>query len=162
MQLNLKYIVFTSLLTLGLLGCSSDLPLERTKPTSNHFRHDYRSSVFEPIYQDWRGTPYRLGGQSKSGIDCSAFVQVAYQQALAINLPRTTKLQSQLGQEVSYRTASSGDLVFFKTGVKVRHVGVYLGNNAFMHASTSKGVVVSRLDNPYWADAFWQFRRVTN
>ncbi|MFA0501936.1 NlpC/P60 family protein, partial [Vibrio sp. 10N.222.46.A1] len=56
--------------------------------------------------------------------------------------------------------AISGDLVFFKTSMTVRHVGVYLGNNQFLHASTSKGVIISRLDNPYWASKFWHFRRL--
>ncbi|TKG10403.1 C40 family peptidase, partial [Vibrio lentus] len=75
-------------------------------------------------------------------------------------LPRTTKDQSQQGKEIAYEQAISGDLVFFKTSPKVRHVGVYLGNKQFLHASTSKGVIISRLDNPYWASKFWHFRRI--
>ncbi len=160
METLIKRCTYLFALSVGLLGCSSNLDVAPTQPSVGLFSATPHASAFEPIYNEWKGTPYRLGGNDHYGIDCSAFVQIAYQEALAINLPRTTLLQSKLGSEISYSNAQSGDLVFFKTGYKVRHVGVYLGNNAFMHASTSKGVMISRLDNPYWADAFWHFRRV--
>jgi cell wall-associated NlpC family hydrolase len=85
---------------------------------------------------------------------------VAFQDALQLSLPRTTKQQVRVGSELDYSEAQIGDLVFFKTSRSVRHVGVYVGNKQFMHASTSKGVIISRLDNPYWASKFWHFRRV--
>jgi cell wall-associated NlpC family hydrolase len=116
--------------------------------------------LFKEPYEEWKGTPYRYGGSSKSGVDCSAFVQAVFQQASATTLPRTTLEQSKSGKRVDLDSARSGDLLFFKTGYKDRHVGIYLGDNRFMHASTSKGVIISRLNNPYWASAFWQVRRV--
>lgn len=114
---------------------------------------------FDP-YEKWKGTPYKYGGNSRSGVDCSAFVQAVFLEAQNEVLPRTTVAQSKLGNEVHLSEAKSGDLIFFKTTRKDRHVGIYLGKNRFMHASTSKGVIISRLNNPYWASVFWQVRRV--
>ncbi len=119
-----------------------------------------REESFFSIYNQWQGVPYRLGGNTMDGIDCSAFVQIAYRDAWQLPLPRTTKSQSKVGENVKYDAAKYGDLVFFKTTKTTNHVGVYLGNLRFMHASTSQGVIISRLDNPYWASKFWQFRRV--
>lgn len=119
-----------------------------------------REASFFSVYNQWQGVPYRLGGNNKNGIDCSAFVQIAYRDAWRLPLPRTTKSQSKIGESVKYDAAKYGDLVFFKTSKTTNHVGVYLGNLRFMHASTSQGVIISRLDNPYWASKFWQFRRV--
>ncbi|WP_370279199.1 NlpC/P60 family protein [Pontibacterium sp.] len=111
-------------------------------------------------YQQWKGTKYALGGLSKKGIDCSGFVYVTYREKLGIRLPRTTDHQSRIGQEIDRRNLVSGDLVFFKTGFKVRHVGIYIGEGKFLHASTSQGVTISRLDNVYWQDKYWHSRRV--
>ncbi|WQE77469.1 NlpC/P60 family protein [Vibrio alfacsensis] len=113
------------------------------------------------FYSEWQGTPYRLGGTKKSGIDCSAFVQKAFVEAYQMSLPRTTRQQSKRGIKMKWSDAQQGDLVFFKTNRSTYHVGIYLGNKQFMHASTSKGVIISRMDNPYWASKFWQVRRVT-
>ncbi len=146
-------------------GCSSSGPktntVSETAQTSKTIgSSEFRESSLFSIYNQWQGVPYRLGGTSKNGIDCSAFVQIAYRDAWQLPLPRTTKLQSKIGNNINYKDAKYGDLVFFKTSRSTNHVGVYLGNSRFMHASTSKGVIISRLDNPYWASKFWQFRRV--
>ncbi|KQA23896.1 peptidase P60 [Vibrio metoecus] len=117
---------------------------------------------FSSVFTEWRGVPYQFGGNNKKGIDCSAFVQIAYRDAWQLSLPRTTESQAQTGQLIKYEHAQYGDLVFFKTSRTNIHVGVYLGNKQFMHASTSKGVIISRIDNPYWAAKFWQFRRIEN
>jgi len=119
-------------------------------------------TVTQLLYQqhnDWRGTPYRLGGSSKRGIDCSAFTQVTYRQQFGLPLPRTTEQQAEYGQQVSRSEMVSGDLVLFKTGFSVRHVGIYVGNGQFLHASTSRGVMISRLDNPYWKKHYWKVVR---
>ncbi len=119
-------------------------------------------SSFLQVFHRWEGAPYQFGGTSKNGIDCSAFVQIAFRDAAQTQLPRTTYYQVQVGEQLDYRNAEPGDLVFFRPSSNSRHVGVYLGNKQFMHASQSKGVIISRLDNPYWASTFWQFRRVLN
>lgn len=111
-------------------------------------------------YDYWQGTPYRLGGTSKNGIDCSALIQIIYKNAFTKNIPRTTKIQAQSGAFVTRNNLKIGDLVFFKPSGKSRHVGIYMGKNQFMHASTSKGVIISTLDNPYWKSNYWQARRI--
>lgn len=111
-------------------------------------------------HQEWKGIPYRLGGLSKRGIDCSGLVYATYRDHLGIELPRTTRYQAQVGKSIRRSDLRTGDLVFFKTGHKVRHVGIYLEDGKFFHASTSKGVTISRLDGYYWRDRYWQARRV--
>lgn len=111
-------------------------------------------------YDHWQGTPYAFGGQSKRGVDCSGFIQLTYQAVFGQSLPRSTKLQAKTGSANPFSELRVGDLVFFKPKLKVRHVGIYMGNGQFMHASTSRGVTLSRLDNPYWQNAYWMSRRV--
>lgn len=107
-------------------------------------------------YTEWQGVPYRLGGMDKRGIDCSGFVALAYAALTGYPLPRTTQQQAGAGAPVARSALRTGDLVFFKTGIKLRHVGVYLGDTRFMHASTSQGVTISRLDNRYWSENYWK------
>jgi cell wall-associated NlpC family hydrolase len=102
---------------------------------------------------------YREGGLSKNGVDCSGYVHLTYKQKLRRTIPRSTELLAKSGSEVSLRQMQPGDLVFFKTGWKTNHVGIYLNNGKFMHASSSRGVMISRLENPYWSDTFWMARR---
>ncbi|MFG0606144.1 C40 family peptidase [Vibrio mimicus] len=145
-----------------LVGCTSTPPSE---PDSSAATSDFSNTStpsFSNVFTEWSGVPYRLGGVSKNGIDCSAFVQIAYRDAWQLDLPRTTQSQAQTGQKITYEQAQYGDLVFFKTSRTNIHVGVYLGDKQFMHASTSKGVIISRIDNPYWASKFWHFRRIEN
>ncbi|WP_428610051.1 NlpC/P60 family protein [Sedimenticola sp.] len=111
-------------------------------------------------HQVWRGTPYRLGGQSRSGIDCSGFVQLTYRSQLGRSLPRTTSQQAGFGIPVNRAELMTGDLIFFKINGITQHVGIYLEQNRFLHASKSSGVMISALDSPYWQSAYWQSRRV--
>ncbi len=111
-------------------------------------------------YHKWRGVRYRLGGSSKHGIDCSAFVQVTFKTKLGLNLPRTTSQQSRMGKEIRKSELQAGDLVFFRTGLTSRHVGIYLEENKFLHASQSRGVIISKLDSTYWRAHYWKSIRV--
>lgn len=111
-------------------------------------------------YRLWEGTPYRIGGSTRRGVDCSAFVQAAYRDLFAIELPRTTKRQAALRHRVKRSQLQSGDLVFFKTGWLDRHVGIYVDGDSFIHASTSKGVTRSSLADGYWARRYWKSVRV--
>lgn len=111
-------------------------------------------------YRQWQGVPYRLGGESRSGIDCSALVRTVYRSAFGVNLPRTTDALAQSGSEIGRHELKAGDLVFFKTGKRTRHVGIYLENKKFLHASTSMGVTISHLDNSYWRNRYWKSVRI--
>lgn len=104
----------------------------------------------------WIGTPYRSGGQSRRGTDCSGFVRQVYKAAYGIDLPRSTDQQMDATSRVRRGKMREGDLVFFHGSRKrrVNHVGIYLKDGKFVHASTSRGVMVSRLDEDYW-DEHW-------
>jgi hypothetical protein len=112
------------------------------------------------FHNKWKGTPYRLGGLSKNGIDCSGFVYLAYLNIVGDKLPRTVNSQRILGKEVPRNQLQMGDLVFFKTTRTVRHVGIYMGHDRFLHASTKKGVKISSLNNIYWKPRFWFAKRL--
>ena len=100
------------------------------------------------------GAPYRLGGSSVTGIDCSAFVKKIYQ-FFNIDLPRTAFEQYHVGMRVARSDLTEGDLIFFRTRKPVGHVGIYIGNNQFVHAaSRKKGVRVDDLDTPYYDRRF--------
>jgi len=111
-------------------------------------------------YQQWRGARYSLGGMSKSGVDCSGFVYIAYLKRFNLELPRTTINQIRAGYTIDKSELKAGDLVFFKTGVGVRHVGIYLDKGKFMHASSSKGVTISHLNNTYWKKHYWMCKHI--
>lgn len=111
-------------------------------------------------YVKWRGTRYKSGGVTRNGLDCSAFVQITYQDLFNTKLPRTVKEQSFHGQEISRSKLMPGDLVFFKTGLVQRHVGIYVGNGSFMHVSASKGLMVSKLETDYWSGRYWKGQRL--
>ncbi|HEX4843712.1 MAG TPA: NlpC/P60 family protein [Limnobacter sp.] len=111
-------------------------------------------------YRAWRGAPYKLGGESKAGVDCSAFVQITLREHFGVEVPRTTAAQSKQGEFVERPFIRPGDLVFFRTGPTRRHVGFYLGRGQFLHASTRVGVTIGRLDDPYWDKSFWTARRI--
>lgn len=112
------------------------------------------------FYLDYKGVPYKLGGTDKKGIDCSAFVQKAFSEIFLISLPRTTQTQMKYGRELTYSERNTGDLLFFKTGVNTYHVGIYYENDNFIHASTSRGVMISNLNEFYWLNSFIEVRRV--
>ncbi|MCH8558714.1 MAG: NlpC/P60 family protein [Balneolia bacterium] len=111
-------------------------------------------------FEQWRGVPYRLGGITTSGVDCSAFVQNVYRDGFNVNIPRTTGEQMNAGVAVNPRQLMIGDLVFFRTGRNTLHVGIVMRNGRFMHASTSQGVIMDDLNQQYWRDRFIRARRV--
>ncbi|PSU14789.1 hypothetical protein C9J03_00095 [Photobacterium gaetbulicola] len=159
--------------TIWLSGCSSspntaasDDALDNTQTNAPRYEFVemnvpiHQSPSLDSVYRQWRGTPYRLGGTTKAGIDCSAFVQIGLAEVFQQKLPRTTGEQVRQGKWVAITELQEGDLVFFKTGRTLRHVGIYLGESRFLHASTSQGVMISNLKNPYWRSTYWQARRV--
>lgn len=120
---------------------------------------DVKSRLMDQ-YASWKGVRYRLGGDTKRGIDCSAFVQRTFREQFGLELPRSTYEQQEMGKSVSRSGLRTGDLVLFRAGSTGRHVGIYIGNNQFVHASTSSGVMISNLDEPYWKKRYNEARRV--
>ncbi|WP_346301776.1 NlpC/P60 family protein [Halomonas sp. BM-2019] len=110
-------------------------------------------------HERWAGTPYRLGGTGFQGIDCSALVQTVFEETFRVSLPRSTGEQVHQGTTVERDELVPGDLVFFRPPGRYDHVGIYLGEGRFLHASTSRGVKISELDNRYWRRHYWQARR---
>ena len=121
---------------------------------------DWVKQVLYSQYGEWRSVKYKSGGLSKKGIDCSGFVYTTFDARFAIKLPRSTDEQVNVGPEIPQTKLSPGDLVFFKTGKSIRHVGIYIEDRKFVHASTEKGVMISSLDDKYWARNYWKSVRV--
>lgn len=107
------------------------------------------------------GVPYAFGGSTKKGIDCSAFTSSIYSTALGKKLPRSTREQFNVGTSVSKSDLQFGDLVFFNTtGRSPSHVGIYIEDDLFAHASISYGVTISSLESTYYKRRFIGARRV--
>jgi len=116
--------------------------------------------LFEYITQ-WWAVPYRIGGNGMNGIDCSAFVKGVVQNTYKIDLPRTSREQADFSTSISKDELTEGDLVFFNTRGGISHVGMYLNNNKFVHASTSNGVIISDLSETYWNKRFVKAGRIS-
>ncbi len=120
-------------------------------------------AVKESLYaqlNEWRSVRYDYGGLSKQGVDCSGFVYLTYLSQFGIELPRTTAQLSHVGRSIPQRNLRAGDLVFFRTGRKARHVGILVEGRRFIHASKSNGVMLSSLDDWYWSKKYWKAQRV--
>jgi cell wall-associated NlpC family hydrolase len=110
--------------------------------------------------EQWLGTPYRYGGSTPAGVDCSGFVCNVYRK-IDRKLPRSSSQQAETGESISISDSRPGDLIFFNTsGSGVSHVGILINAEQFIHASTSIGVTVSSLNEPYYRDHFMFVRRV--
>lgn len=117
-------------------------------------------SLFQDI-DNWWGTRYCMGGSTQNCIDCSAFTQTIIKDIYAIQIPRTAEEQYNSATPINYSDLQEGDLVFFQTtGRTISHVGVYLANNKFAHASTSGGVMISDLNEDYWKKRYRAAGRV--
>lgn len=115
--------------------------------------------LFHFVY-DWIGTPYRFGGSSRKGIDCSAFTKQLYSEVFNLDIERSSRDIFSTVSPVSKDELKEGDLVFFKIhSRRISHVGIYLGNNRFAHAS-SKGVAISSLDDAYYSRYFYRGGRL--
>jgi lipoprotein Spr len=133
---------------------TNDLPINT--PALNFFIS--RKDELELFINDWHGVPHRMGGTSKKGVDCSGFVIVAYRDVLNLNFKsrRAQDLFSEM-EPIDEEDLAYGDLVFFKIkGRRIDHVGIYLGNNKFAHASSNRGVMESSLEQEYFQKRFFK------
>lgn len=132
-----------------------ETPAPEVKPAEKTFLEKLTAR-----YEEWRGTKYRMGSLNrKNGVDCSGFVLLTFRDLFGIELPRSTREQNLLGQDVKKDQLQTGDLVFFHTG-RTKHVGIYMENNQFLHASTKAGVKISNLNETYWKRNFWKAKRL--
>lgn len=120
-----------------------------------------KKQAFLDFYSDWKNVKYKMGGTSRTGIDCSGFTQKAFREKFGIELPRTTLTQVNVGVEVKKSDLKMGDLVFFKTSKINKHVGIYMGDGSFLHSSIN-GIQFTELDKPFYKQTYWTARRVIN
>ena len=149
-----------------LEGCSTrdslEIPDENYIVTGNVDINDselVKRELYEQ-HRNWQGTRYRSGGLDKDGIDCSGFAYITFKHRFGIVLPRSTEEMSEIGEFVPAGQWRPGDLLFFKTGIVDTHVGVYIEQKQFLHVSSTKGVMISRLSNPYWRKRYWKAKRI--
>ncbi len=117
-------------------------------------------TVLAGAINDVVGTPYKWGGTTTSGFDCSGFILHIYNK-FNVKLPRTSKSQSVIGEKVDKDELRPGDLVFFDTsGRGVSHAGIYIGEGKFAHSSSSRGVTINKLSDSYYENRYVTARRV--
>jgi len=134
---------------------------ETDKEFSNRGETKKEKMLMEII--SFLNTPYQYGGNSKQGIDCSAFTQTVFKNTLSYNLNRSARDQYKQGKSIrNVEDLEFGDLIFFNTQTSVRpgHVGIYIGDYLFAHASSKKGVTVSSLTHTYYQSRFMEGRRI--
>jgi cell wall-associated NlpC family hydrolase len=116
-------------------------------------------SAWDNVLNPWLGAPYLAGGSTKKGTDCSGFVGSVYREKEGVSLPRTTTEGFKNGKSVDKNSLAIGDLVYFGERGYVDHVGLFVGNGNFIHASTSQGVMISPLEDNYWKPKYMGARR---
>ena len=151
----MRHIFFIITIIFFISGCSFYQNLNY-RPSYN----TNKEARLKVIANEWKKTPYVLGGTSKKGADCSGFTQSALAQ-LNIRIPRTTKTQLGSGRKVSKSKLQTGDLVFFKTGrgPNGMHVGIYMSKGKSIHLSTKGGVKEVELNSSYWKARYIGARR---
>jgi len=168
----LGIVLFFSVLAAQAQTTTPDQPAAKTTDDQESLAKDYLSQImgvalsatsnmklFHFVY-DWIGTPYHFGGNSRRGIDCSAFTKELYSEVFNLDIRRSSRDIFSMVSPVSKDELKEGDLVFFKIhSRRISHIGVYLGNNRFAHAS-SRGVAISSLDDAYYSRYFYKGGRL--
>lgn len=128
---------------------------------------EFKSETIDKLLHEaesWLGTKYKYGGNDRDGIDCSGFVLQVFDRAFNIKLPRTSLHQFQFCKAISRKQLQPGDLVFFtvRGGSKVGHVGIYIGDNKMIHASSSQGVIITSLSQKYYTTNYYGAGRIND
>lgn len=176
LSLYLSFRALSILILLSILlfdnGCAPSVRYTRSANGEIHLYvprdWDYRKNYKVPqdrlqiIVNGWLGVRYKYGGMNRRGVDCSGFVCLVYRELNGMVLPHSSRKMHRLGRNVSTGEARSGDLVFFRGGLfnTINHVGIYIGDNKFAHASSSNGVRFSSLDESYYKKRFAEIRRL--
>lgn len=143
-----------ALMDQGRYGYATGIPVQWPEEADSALANE-----LEQVFQRYEGSPYRYGGMTSDGFDCSGFILTAYREALGQQLPRTTSQMLTAGREVRRDQVEPGDVVFFRIGGKEQHAGIYMGGSRFIHASSSAGVTESSLNNRYWQNRYTRARR---
>lgn len=127
------------------------------KTTDNNLK-----APLESVIASYIGSPYRAGGMSRNGFDCSGFVCLIFKEVFNIELPRSSSQMKNCGRRITLRSASAGDLVFFRNHRigRINHVGIYMGEGRFVHASVKHGVTYSNLNESYYQNRLAMIRRI--
>lgn len=154
-------VVILLLIFLSLLGsgcATTAVPdSERTLSRAGGTRLE---QMLRDEIMSWLGTPHRMGGMSRRGIDCSGLVVVLYEDLFLLRLPRTTSALMRTGNRIDKKHLTAGDLVFFKPTAKFQHVGIYLGDGEFVHTSSRYGVMISQMADKFWRQCYLTGRRL--
>jgi cell wall-associated NlpC family hydrolase len=170
MKKNLLIVVLIGLLTFTACGSKPRYTSTPVQEKGPQIQSDYPTGEKESsidrnkmgrIIDSFMGTPYEYGGEGRSGIDCSGLVRQVYKQYAGFDLPHDTKKLYQLVKQVEAEDLVYGDLVFFSDGwFSVSHVGIYVGDGKFVHASETYGVMVSSLEEDHFRRRYRGARRV--
>jgi murein DD-endopeptidase len=160
---GMKTYFYTLLLFVSLIFMSGCSPFPSSKQV-NYQQSQYRYPALHPkkikIVQAAHkaiGTRYKWGGKTpREGFDCSGLTLYTYAKS-GIKIPRTAARQRDTSRQISYSQLQPGDLIFFKTGKRSNHVGIYIGNGEFIQSGSSTGVKIDKLSNPYWKKRFVKF-----
>jgi len=151
----MKKLLFFSVILLLFSACGA----KKMTPTVTRKSNEEK---LVQVFKKYEHTPYQYGGTNSHGFDCSGFVQKAYLEAFNLKIPRTTKELISTGKKVTKNNYKIGDLLFFRPSKKYYHVGIYSGNNTFIHSASSTGVTKTNLNNPYWKKYYLRTRRILN
>lgn len=160
---------------------NNNVAKESNKPKENKTSNTANASIYKKYSEKWKvdlsgkenanfladidswlGVPYVYGGNSKKGTDCSGFIQTLYKENYGISLNRSANDMQKDVEFIDISKGKLGDILFFKiNGSRVSHVGLYLGNRRFIHATTSKGVMINSIDDAYYTTRYYKCGRIT-
>ncbi len=160
-----SYLLFVVGFFFAFTSCKTSKPAVKSNPNQqlinkyakklNVSATAIKNTKLYAFIDNWYGTKYKYGGLSKQGVDCSGFCGILYKEVYHKTLPRSTSEIVKVLNSVKKAKLKQGDLVFFNIGKKKNsHVGVYLTSHYFVHASTSRGVIISNLDESYYKKAY--------